>query len=130
LWLENFIDFGNESRDSAEVQSRFGVLLARGIEVFVNLNYFTNDSTLETDIALGLRPARGTFAAVGYDVEREGMKYFFEQRLNPGLMLRSEIFEDDALNEFGMTYQFQQYVSGGVFTNGDNEYWVRAIFTL
>ena len=130
LWLETFVDFGNEARDSAEVQSRFGVLLARGLEVFVNLNYFTNDSTLETDLAFGLRPARGTFAAIAYDLEREAPKYFVEQQLDPGLMLRGEIFEDDALNEFGITYHFQQYLSGGVYTNGDNEYWVRAIFTL
>jgi len=130
LWLETFIDFGNESRDSAEIQSRFGVLLARGVEIFANLNYFTNDNTLETDLAFGLRPTRGTFAAVGYDLEREAMKYFLEQQLDPGLMVRGEIFEDDELNEFGVTYQFQQYLSGGVFTNGDNEYWVRAIFTL
>ncbi len=130
LWLEAFVDFGNESRDSAEIQSRFGVLLARGIEIFVNLNYFTNDSTLETDIALGLRPTRGTFAAIGYDTEREAGKYFFEQQVSPGLIFRGEIFEDDAFNEFGVTYQFQQYLSAGMYTNGDNEYWVRAIFAL
>jgi len=130
LWLETFVDFGNESRDSSEVQSRMGVLLTRGVEVFVNLNYFTNDSTLQTDVALGFRPVRGTFAAVGYDLDRKAMKYFVEQEISPGFRLRGEIFEDDSLNEFGMTYQFQQYLSAGIYTNGDNEYWVRSIFAL
>jgi len=130
LDLEVFVDFGNEARDTAEVQARLGFLLARGAEVFVNLNYFTNDSTLETDLALGFRPMRGTFSAIGYDLEREAFKYFIEQELGPGLILRGEIFEEDDLNEFGMTYQFQQYLSAGMYTNGNNEYWVRAIFKL
>jgi hypothetical protein len=130
LELETFVDFGNESRDSAEVQGRIGVLLARGIEVFANLNYFTNDNTLETDIALGLAPVREVFLAVGYDLERDAPKYFFGLDVAPGLRLRGEIFEEDTLNEFGLTYQFQQYFSAGFFTNADNEFWVRAIFTL
>jgi len=130
LRLETFVDFGNESKDSSEVQARFGFLIARGIEAFVNLNYFTNDSTLETDLALGLRPTRGTFAAIAYDLEREGPKYFFEQEISPGFHFRGEIFQDDALNELGVTYQFQQYLSAGMYTNGDNEYWMRAIFAL
>ncbi len=130
LELETFVDFGNESRDSSEVQARFGVLFGRGAELFVNLNFFTNDSTLETDIGFGLLPTVDTFVAVGYDLERESPKYFFEQGISTGLQLRGEIFEDDSLNEFGLTYQFQQYLSGGFYTNGDNEYWARAIFTL
>jgi len=100
------------------------------VEVFVNLNFFTNDNTLETDVALGFRPGRGTFTGFGYDLEREAGKYFFEQEISRGLVLRGEIFEDDQFNEFGMTYQFQQYLSGGFYTNGDNEFWARAIFTL
>jgi len=130
LQLETMVDFGNEARDSAEIQARFGLLFARGIEFFVNLNLFTNDSTLETDLAIGLRPTRRTFAAIGYDLDREATKYFFEQELATGLLLRGEIFEEDSLNEFGVTYHFQQYLSGGLFTNGNNEYWIRAIFEL
>ena len=130
LQLETFVDFGNEYHDSAEIQARFGLLAARGIEALVNLNFFTNDLTLETDVALGLRPASGTFVAIGYDLERESPKYFFEQEFTTGLILRGEIFEHDLLNEFGACYQFQQYLSVGMFTNGDNEYWVRAIFKL
>lgn len=130
LQLETFVDFGNEYHDSAEIQARFGLLAARGIEALVNLNFFTNDLTLETDVALGLRPARGTFVAIGYDLERESPKYFFEQEFSTGLILRGEIFEHDTLNEFGICYQFQQYLSVGMFSNGDNDYWVRAIFKL
>jgi hypothetical protein len=130
LSSETFVDIGNESSDSAEVQSRFGYLFARGIEIFVNLNYFTNDSTLETDAALGLRPSREVFFAAGYDFERRAPKYFFAADVSTGLRVRGEIFEDDTLNEFGLTYQFQQYLSAGFYTNGNNEYWVRAIFAL
>ncbi len=130
LRLETFVDFSNEERDTAEVECRAGFLLTRGMEIFVNFNFFTNDSTLETDVALGFRPGRGTFIGFGFDLEREAGKYFFEQEISRGLVLRGEIFEDDQLNEFGMTYQFQQYLSGGFFTNGDNEFWARAIFTL
>lgn len=130
LKLEALIDFGNESRDSSEVQARFGFLAMRSVEAFVNLNFFTNDATLETDIGLGLRPTRGTFAAIGYDLERDSFKYFLEQEFTTGFMLRGEIFEEDTFNEFGLSYQLQQYLSVGMFTNGDNEIWVRGIFTL
>ena len=130
LHLETFVDFGNESSNSTEVQARFGFLAFRGLEAFVNFNIFTNDLTLETDVALGIRPTRGTFAAVGYDLERKALKYFVEQEFTTGFLLRGEIFEDDALNEFGLSYQVQQYMSVGMFTNGDNEVWVRGIFTL
>jgi len=128
--LETFIDFGNEARDSTEIQARAGYLLTRGIEVFTQLNYFTNDSELKTDVGLGLRPHRGSFVGIGYDLDREFWKYFVDQELYPGLNIRAEIFEDDEFNEFGMIYQFQQYIAGGAFTNGDNEFWVRAIFAL
>jgi hypothetical protein len=130
LHLETLIDFGNETSDSTEVQARFGFLAFRGLEAFVNFNIFTNDLTVESDVAIGVRPTRGTFAAVGYDLEREAFKYFVEQEFTPGFILRGEIFEDDTLNEFGLSYQLQQYMSAGVFTNGNNEYWVRGIFTL
>ncbi|MCX6646273.1 MAG: hypothetical protein NTY09_07945 [bacterium] len=130
LHLETLIDFGNETSDSTEVQARFGFLAFRGLEAFVNFNLFTNDFTLESDVAIGIRPTRGTFAAVGYDLEREAVKYFVEQEFTPGFILRGEIFEDDSLNEFGLSYQLQQYMSAGLFTNGNNEYWVRGIFTL
>jgi len=128
--VEAFIDFGNEARDSSEIQCRLGFLVTRGVEIFTNLNYFTNDSTLDTDVGLGLRPYRGSFVGIGYDLDHEFMKYFAEQELYPGLNLRAEIFEEDTLNEFGMVYQFQQYIAAGAFTNGDNEFWARAIFSL
>ncbi len=128
--LNLFVDFGNEARDSTEVQCRFGYLLTRGIEVFVNLNYFTTDNTLETDFALGFRPGRATFIAVGYDMERSDWKYYLEQQIGPAFIVSCELFEDDILNEIGLEYQFQQYMSAGVYTNFDNEIWGRAIFTL
>jgi len=128
--LEAYMDFGDESSDSSEIDGRLGYLLSRGVEVFINLNYFTNDSTLETDIALGMRPQRGSFFGIGYDIDREFWKYFIKQELYPGLEIRAEVFEDDNLNEFGMIYQFQQYFAAGAFTNGDNEFWARAIFAL
>ena len=128
--LEAFIDFGNEARDSSEIQCRLGFLITRGVEIFTNLNYFTNDSALDTDVGLGLRPYRGSFIGIGYDLDRESLKYFAEQELYPGLNFRAEVFEEDTLNEFGMVYQFQQYIAAGAFTNGDNEFWARAIFSL
>jgi hypothetical protein len=127
---ETFVDFGNESRDSTEIEARLGVLFTRNVEAFVNFNYFTNDTTLRTDVALGVLPWRDAFVAVGYDTDRKAAKYFFSQTLSPGLRVRGEIFQQDDLNEFGMTYQFQQYISAGVYTNGNNEYWVRGILRL
>jgi len=128
--VETFIDFGNEALDSSEIQCRLGFLVTRGVEIFTNLNYFTNDSALDTDVGLGLRPYKGSFVGIGYDLDREFVKYYAEQDLYPGLSLRAEIFEEDTLNEFGMVYQFQQYIAAGAFTNGDNEFWARAIFSL
>ena len=128
--LETFVDFGNEANDSTEVQARFGLLLERQFEIFTNLNYFTNDSTLNTDIGFGIRPTGTTFVAFGYDLKDEETKYFLTHDFARGFELRGEVFEDETKNEFGLTYQFQQYLSGGFFTNADNEYWMRAIFSL
>lgn len=129
--LETFIDFGNESRDSTEVQARIGFIFVRGAEVFVNFNFFTNDNTLETDYCVGLMPGRSTFIAGGYDTKRSRSKFFIEQKISEGLKLRGEIFEEDNdFNEFGITYQFQQYLSMGIFTNGTNEFWLRGIIEL
>jgi len=130
MGVETFIDFGNENKDSAEIEIRCGVLLGRSVEIFANLNYFTNDSTLQPDIGLGVIAGKNGFLGVGYDIEREDPKYFFEYGFSPAVRARGEIFEDDRLNELGITYQFQQYILGGFFTNGDNEYWVRAILKL
>ena len=130
LGLEGFVDFGNESRDSPEIEGRVGVLMGEHFEFFVNLNYFTNDSTLETDLAIGLIPVDGTFVAVGYDLSRKDLKYFFQHTLGNSFRLRGEVFKNDDLNEFGLTYQFQQYLSAGVFSNGNNEFWVRGIVRL
>jgi hypothetical protein len=130
LELEGFVDFGNESRDSTEIEGRAGVLMGDMVEFFVNLNYFTNDNTLDTDLAVGFIPMDGTFVAVGYDLSRKDPKYFIEQSFGNGIGFRSEIFKIDDLNEFGLTYQFQQYLSAGLFSNGNNEYWVRAIVRL
>jgi hypothetical protein len=130
MGLEAFIDFGNENSDSTEIQGRFGLIVMKGVEIFANLNYFTNDNTLNTDFALGLLPGKDTFAAVGYNVDRKEPKYFFEHSFTQGLKLRGEVFKDDKLDQFGLSYQFQQYLSAGLFTNGNNEYWVRAILRL
>ena len=128
--LEAFIDFGNGSSDATEIQGRLGLIIMRGAEVFVNLNYFTNNNTLETDVAAGFIPSSTTFAAVGYDLKRKAPKYFFQQSLTHALKLRGEIFKDHDLNEFGLSYQFQQYLSAGLFTNADDQFWVRAIIKL
>lgn len=128
--IEGFIDFGKQKSNATEFQDRFGVMIMSGTEIFVNLDYFTNNNTIDTDFALGFLPGKDTFAAVGYDMKRKAQKYFFQQSFSHAFKLRGEIFKDNELNEFGLTYQFQQYLSGGVFTNADDKFWVRAIIKL
>ncbi|HEX9744912.1 MAG TPA: hypothetical protein VGB30_05745 [bacterium] len=128
--LETFVDFGNETSDSSEVQARLGFLLSKWVEVLANLNFYTNDSELYSDVAIGVWPSSGTFLALGYDVRRDDAKYFIEHSISNEIKIRGEIFEEKEMSEYGLTYQFQQYLSGGVFTNGNSEFWVRAIFSL
>jgi len=127
---EAIVDIGNDKAPT-EFESHIGAMIGKNFECFVHLNFFPDDVRFNPDIGFGLHPFAGSFFAAGWDITDTTWKIFVEQYINPYVHIEVESFEsDEGQDQYGIVYKPFQSVGFGVFSDGDDDYWLRASFAF
>ena len=130
LQAEAMIDIGNDEAPS-EFESHTGYMLGDIFEGFVTLNFFPDDIRFRPDIGLGIHPLHDTFLAAAWDINESAGKFLFHQYLSRDTRIEAEVFSENAgQDQYGFVYKPFQFVSFGAFTDGDDDYWLRAAFAF
>jgi hypothetical protein len=124
------IDVGNDESPT-EFEAHMGIRAGDFIEGFVLLNFFPDDIRFRPDIGVGINPSNSTFAACGWDITDGFGKLYFNQYFTPLIRVEAEVFTGNrGQDQYGVVYKPFQFVSFGLFTNGDDDYWLRASFAF
>jgi hypothetical protein len=130
LNAEAIVDIGND-KAPAEFESHIGVMIGGYFECFVHLNFFPDDVRFNPDIGVGLLPVQNTFIAAGWDTADNIWKLYVEQQISPYVRLEIEAFDgDEGQDQYGIVYKPFQSVAFGIFSDGDDDYWLRASFAF
>jgi hypothetical protein len=124
------VDVGNNQTPD-EFEAHLGMMLGRSFELFTQLNFFPDDVRFRTDIGAGLHLLPGNYIGGGWDINESGGKMFFHQYITRDMRIEAEIFsEDKDQDQYGFVYKPFQFVSFGIFSDGDDDYWLRAAFAF
>ncbi|MBU1024151.1 hypothetical protein KKB99_07710 [bacterium] len=127
---EAMIDIGNDEAPD-EFESHTGFMLGDTFECFMVLNFFPDDIRFRPEIGLGLHPLKDTFLAAAWDINESAGKFYFRQYLSRDTRIEAEVFSENAgQDQYGFVYKPFQFVSFGAFTDGDDDYWLRAAFAF
>jgi hypothetical protein len=119
LSAEMMIDIGNNENPN-EFESHLGIMLGSMFECFAMVNFFPDEISFHPDVGIGIYPFVGTFIAGAWDIDNGKMKIHAHQHLTRDTRIEAEIFSD----------KDKQDVSFGIFTDGDDDYWLRAAFAF
>jgi hypothetical protein len=127
---EAMVDIGN-NENATLFKSHAGAMLGNNFEVFTQLNFFPDDIRFRPDIGFGLHPFPGSMVAAGWDIQNGVAKLYARQYVSRDIHIEAEHFsEDKGQDQFGLVYKPFQFVSFGVFTDGDDDYWLRTAFAF
>ena len=130
LNAEAIVDAGN-NQNATMFRGHIGTTMGHYFEIFTRLNFFPDDVRFRPDLGVGLHPLRGTMLAAGWDIANGSGKLYAEQFLNRDIHIEAEFFaEYKGQNQYGFVYKPFQFVSFGVFTDGDDDYWLRTAFAF
>lgn len=130
LSAEMMIDIGNSDNPN-EFESHLGIMLGSMFECFAMVNFFPDEISFHPDAGIGIYPFVGTFIAGAWDIDNGKTKIHAYQYLTRDTRIEAEIFSDeDKQDQYGFVYKPFQYVSFGLFTDGDEDYWLRAAFAF
>ncbi len=130
LSAEMMIDVGNSDIPN-EFESHLGIMLGSMFECFVLVNFFPDEISFHPDVGIGIYPFTGTFIAGAWDIDNGKTKFHAHQYLTRDTRIEAEVFTDkDKQDQYGFVYKPFQYVSFGVFSDGDDDYWLRAAFAF
>lgn len=124
------VDVGNNETPD-EFQAHLGMMMGDSFEIFTQLNFFPDDVRFRTDIGAGFHLIPGNFVGWGWDVNESGGKMYFHQYITRDMRIEAEVFsENKDQDQYGFVYKPFQFVSFGVFSDGDDDYWLRAAFAF
>lgn len=124
------VDVGNNETPD-EFEAHLGMMMGDSFEIFTQLNFFPDDVRFRTDIGGGLHLIPGNFVGWGWDVNESGGKMYFHQYITRDMRIEAEVFsENKDQDQYGFVYKPFQFVSFGVFSDGDDDYWLRAAFAF
>ena len=130
LNAEMMIDVGNDEHPT-EFKGHFGLMMSDFFECFALMNFFPDEITFRPDVGIGIHPLDGTFVAGAWDINTGDLKFYAKQYLTRDIRIEAEVFtKDDQQDQFGLVYKPFQYVSFGLFSDGDEDYWLRVAFAF
>ncbi len=130
LSADMMIDVGNDEHPN-EFEGHFGIMLSSVIECFALLNFFPDEITFQPDVGMGIHPLVGTFIAGAWDINNGNLKIHAHQYLTRDTRIEAEIFtQSNKQDQYGFVFKPFQYVSFGLYSDGDDDYWLRVAFAF